>query len=166
MSGLDALYLRSPLWLQSASVAAYGWWWHRRRFSTHFRRLVRELTDHERWTPVQMQEYQDLRLAEVLGVAVQSPYYRPLLEQAGLSPATPPRDVLARLPLLSKEQLRIVSRSLLTGRPPRGTVTFKSSGTKGRQPKSSTRVSSTRLKWLSSRRETSSGPVRPFAIDG
>ena len=67
----------------------------------------------------------------MLRAAAQSRYYRPLLQQGGISGSTEPRDALTRLPLLSKEQLRIDSRGLLTGPPPRGTVTFKSSGTTG-----------------------------------
>jgi len=131
MSRLDALYLRSPLWLQNASVAAYGWWWHRRRFGEHYRHLVRELIEHERWTSEEIERYQGSRLDEVLRAALQSPYYRPLVEQAGVSSAMRLRDALAGLPLLSKQQLRTSSKALLTGRAPRGTITFKSSGTTG-----------------------------------
>jgi phenylacetate-CoA ligase len=123
--------MSSPVWVQSALVAAYGWWWYRRRFGVQFRRRVDELREHEHWTRDQFQTYQDTRLGHILSVASRSPYYRRLFMEAGITPSMPPREALARLPLLSKEELRTREKELLTGPPPKGTVTFKSSGTTG-----------------------------------
>ena len=44
---------------------------------------------------------------------------------------TPAWEALSRLPFLSKEEVRTHPRELLTGNVPRGTMTFKSSGTTG-----------------------------------
>jgi phenylacetate-CoA ligase len=131
MSRADAVYMSSPVWLQRALVAGYGWWWHRRRFGPQFRRAVGELRAHESWTHEQFQAYQDARLSEILRVASQSPHYAPLLLRAGGASSTSPRQVLARMPLLDKQQLRSRPRELLTAPPPRGTVVFRSSGTTG-----------------------------------
>jgi phenylacetate-CoA ligase len=131
MSKLDDLYLRSPVWVQSAAVATYGWWWHRRRLGRDFRIQVAALREHESWTPEQFRTYQDSRLAELLRVAWRSSYYRRAFEQAGVARDAHPRETLMRLPLLSKEQLRARPRELLTAAVPNGTVIFRSSGTTG-----------------------------------
>jgi phenylacetate-CoA ligase len=131
MSRLDAIYLNSPVWMQGAFVAAYGWWWHRRRFGREFFENAAALRAHETWTPEQFRAYQNSRLAEVFRAASRSPYYRGVLAQAGVDRDTHPREVLMRLPLLTKEQLRASPRELLTGAVPKGTVVFRSSGTTG-----------------------------------
>jgi phenylacetate-CoA ligase len=123
--------MSSPVWLQSALVATYGCWWYSRRFGAHFRRRVDELREHEHWTRDQFQAYQDTRLGHILRVASRSPYYGRLLVEAGVTPSISYREALARLPLLSKEELRTRPKELLTQPIPRGTVTFKSSGTTG-----------------------------------
>lgn len=131
MSRVDALYMSSPVWVQGAMVAVYGWWWHRRRFSSHFRRQVAELKAHDRWTKDELLAYQTAQLSRLLGVARQAPYYGRLFSDAGISPTAEPWAALWQLPFLAKEQLRARPRDLLTAPPPRGTLTFKSSGTTG-----------------------------------
>jgi phenylacetate-CoA ligase len=131
MSGTDVLYMRSPGWLQNAVVAAYGWWWHRRRFGEDFHRLVAELKAHEHWTREQFKAYQDCQLDRLLRAARRSPYYHRVMVENGISSDMPPLEALALFPLLSKEQLRTHPSALLTGRPPKRSVTFNSSGTTG-----------------------------------
>jgi phenylacetate-CoA ligase len=131
MSSIDTVYLRSPGWLQNAMVAAYGWWWYRRRFGEDFRRLVGELRVHERWTREALLAYEEAQLGRLLRAARQSPYYRRVMDEAGINSEMPPFDALERFPLLSKEQLRSQPTALLTGAPPKGVVTFNSSGTTG-----------------------------------
>jgi phenylacetate-CoA ligase len=128
----EALYLKSPVWLQQSAVAAYGYWWYKRRFSGHFRRLVQAFQDRERWTSEQFRRYQEDQLGAVLSTARQSPYYRRLFFDAGVNCQMKPFDALSRLPLLSKDVLRQHARELLTRTPvPRNTLVFKSSGTTG-----------------------------------
>lgn len=131
MSAADTVYQGSPVWLQNAMVAAYGWWWYRRRLGPHFQAHVRGLKERERWTEEEVAAYQDQQLAQVLRSAHASPYYQSLFAQVGVTPATPPREALARLPVLSKQQLRSDATRLLTAPPPRSTVVFRSSGTTG-----------------------------------
>ena len=133
MSGItERLYQGSPIWAQQCAVAAYGWWWYRRRFSTHFHRLVAELKARERWTIEQFRNYQEGQLNKVLEVAWNSPYHRQVFAEAGVSSTVKASDSLRRLPLLSKETLRTSARDLLTQCPlPKGTISFKSSGTTG-----------------------------------
>ncbi len=118
--------------MQQAAVATYGWWWYRRRFSVHFHRLVGEFKERERWTSEQLQNYQVVQLNKVLAVALNSPYYRQALVDAGVTRDKPPLAALARMPLLSKEALRLHARELITkDPPPKGTLVQKTSGTTG-----------------------------------
>ena len=127
---IDALYLSSPVWAQNAMVAGYGWWWRRRRFGPEFQALVAGLRQRERWRRDQFHSYQTERLAEVLRAARKSRHYGPLL--AGMDGAAEsPWDVLRRLPMLSKEQLRSRATDLLTDAPPKDVLVFRSSGTTG-----------------------------------
>ena len=113
-------------------VAAYGWWWYRRRFGPHFDRLAAELKARDRWTIEQFRTYQEEQLNKVLEAARNSPYYRQVFTEAGVRPDMKAFDALRRMPLLSKETLRTRARELLTQKPtPKGTITFKSSGTTG-----------------------------------
>lgn len=128
----ERVYLASPLWVQHIAVAAYGWWWYRRRFGSHFHRLAAEFRQRESWTAEQFRSYQEEQLRRVLGAARQSRYYREVFAQVGIEPNMKGSETLQRLPLLSKETLRLRARDLLTENPPpRGTTIFKSSGTTG-----------------------------------
>lgn len=131
MSAIETAYMRSPVWCQNALVATYGWWWNRRRFGEHFHRLVSELRAHEQWTAADFRAYQEVHLQRLLRAARQSPYYDRVMSTAGVSSEMPPFQALKLLPLLSKDQLRTQPKELLTGRPPKHTVTFNSSGTTG-----------------------------------
>jgi phenylacetate-CoA ligase len=129
---IERLYQGSPVWAQQCAVASYGWWWYRRRFNPHFHRLVAGFKARERWTIERFRNYQEGQLTEVLEAARNSPYYRQVFTDAGVSPAMKASDSLRRLPLLSKETLRTRARELLSQNPlPKRTISFKSSGTTG-----------------------------------
>lgn len=118
--------------MQQIAVATYGWWWYRRRFSSHFHRLVTQLKNRERWTSEQFREYQKGQLGKVLAAAWHSPYYRQIFIQADLKQGMEPLEALSRVPILSKDTLRNRARDLLThNQTPKGTIIFKSSGTTG-----------------------------------
>ena len=133
MAGLgERLYEASPVWMQQAAVALYGWYWYRERYNAHFHRLNAEYQARERWTEEQFRSYQESHLRILLTAAWKSPYYRQKFQAAGISPETPPFEALSRIPYLSKNDLRLHARHLLTEHPlPKGTVVFKSSGTTG-----------------------------------
>src|SRR5712691_4130264 len=130
MSNLfENIYLKSPIPLQQAAVAAYGWWWYRRRFSPHFHRLVSEFQDREAWTAKQFQKYQASQLRKVLAAAWNSSYYQQTFLEAGVTSNMAPSEVLRRVPLLSKEALRLRAKELLTQtRLPKGALVLKTSG--------------------------------------
>ena len=128
----EAIYHKSPVWVQQAAVAAYGSWWYKRRFGRDFHRLVAEFQARERCTTEQFRRYQEDQLGAVLSASRQSSYYRRLFSETGINSQMKPSDALSRLPLLSKDMLRQHATELLTRTPvPRNTLVFKSSGTTG-----------------------------------
>ncbi len=132
MSGItESVYLASPVWLQQAAVAVYGWRWYRRRFGPDFHGLVQEFKSREYWTADQFQTYQTEQLRHLIAAAGESPYYSGILIDAEVRPSIAPFEVLPRLPLLSKEILRTRAKDLLTDATPKRTLVFKSSGTTG-----------------------------------
>ena len=132
MSGIpETVYFASPVWLQQATVAVYGWRWYRRRFGPDFHGLVQEFKSREHWTEGQFQAYQMEQLSKLLAAAWQSPYYREIFTETGVNPTITPFEALSRLPLLSKELLRTRAKDLLTSAVPNRTLVFKSSGTTG-----------------------------------
>lgn len=131
-SFVDRVYMNSPVWAQQVMVAVWGLWWYRRRYGPEFYRLVEEFKSHDNWTVDQYRDYQEQQLQKVIQAAWQSRYYREVFTQAGLAPDLPPFEALKRIPSLSKETLRTRAEDLLTQSPlPKGTVSFKSSGTTG-----------------------------------
>lgn len=133
MAGLgERIYMGSPIWAQQAAVAAYGWWWYKRRFSAHFHRFVTEFRSRDDWTKDQFRAYQDLRFSGILTCAWRSPYYRQAFLDAGLNGQHISLEDLRLLPFLSKETLRLKARELVVEGPmPSGTMIQKTSGTTG-----------------------------------
>lgn len=104
----EKIYSRSPIWAQQLFVALYGWWWWRRRFGKSFHEFVSQLEARERWTGEKFQKYQEERLLALFNAAWDSPYYRQVFAEAGITKGMPPFDRLSRMPLLTKETLRSV----------------------------------------------------------
>ena len=128
----ERLYSSSPIWLQQTAVALWGWRWYRRRYNSHFHRLLAEFQSRDRWSAEQFRSYQGTQLARLLDVARGAPYYREAFQACGVRPGDPPFEALRKLPLLAKETLRTRPRELLTQNPPpRDVMVFKSSGTTG-----------------------------------
>jgi phenylacetate-CoA ligase len=132
MTILDSLYSSSPIWVQQIMVTSYGWIWFRRRFNSYFHRLVAEYQSRDNWMREQFLAYQEKSLLQLLQTADRSPYYQAVFKEAKVNWQLPAFEILADLPLLSKETLRTHARDLLTQHPvPKSTVVFKSSGTTG-----------------------------------
>jgi hypothetical protein len=69
-------------------VGAYGWWWYKRRFNSHFDRLVREFKRREYWNIEQFRVYQEEQLKKILAAAWNSPRYSQTFKAAGISHET------------------------------------------------------------------------------
>jgi phenylacetate-CoA ligase len=130
-STYEALYRRSPIWLQQVAVALWGVRWYRRRFGGEFRRYVREFGQRDSWNGSQFRAYQAEQLRRVFRAACDAPYYREVFAGSRVTADTDPWEVLARAPLLAKETLRERGGDLLTRRVPRGSFVSRSSGSTG-----------------------------------
>lgn len=133
MSGItDKIYQISPTPIQQCMVAIYGYGWYHRRFSKYFHQLVNEYRTRESWNQDQFLQYQELQLLKVLKTALNSPYYRQVFQEAGISGNIAPLEALRHLPFLNKETLRTRPKDLLTQQKlPQGVIVHKSSGTTG-----------------------------------
>lgn len=130
----ESIYQRAPLWMQTLLLNAYALGIHRHRFGAPYRAAVRQLLETQSWPRPRLQAYQDEHIQRIVRAAyVGSPYYRRVMDQAGLTP----RDIqgvqdLARVPLLTRETVRKRRAELLTSpKPLRGWLHGHTSGTTG-----------------------------------
>ena len=133
MAGIaDSIYINSPVWIQQGLTAAYGWYWYRRRYGDIFHKFVAELRSHEQWIMAQHHDYQEQQLKMLLDKAWNSPYYRDVFTQCGITADTAPFEALEQLPILTKAELHEHALDLVTETPlPRDARFFRSSGTTG-----------------------------------
>jgi phenylacetate-CoA ligase len=99
-----------------------------------FRRILCEMEERQTWSPAQISVYQEQRLSELLLVAATSvPFYREFFQREHIDVrATPPREVLARIPVLRKSVVRQNPEQFLNGSVPRWRLTKAyTSGTTG-----------------------------------
>lgn len=127
----ERLYWKSPQWLQQVAVATWGVQWYRRRFGPLFHQYVTALRERDEWTSEQFHAYQTAALSGIFEAAWRSPYYRSVFAEVGVSKGMDPWNALSHMPLLEKDTLRSRPEDLLTGRAPRGTTVFQSSGSTG-----------------------------------
>ena len=131
MAKTDRLYKRSPLWLQNTMISVYGAWWHWLRFGGNYPRYAKEIRQREFFTNSQWQEYQRVKLIELLRICVSEvPYYRENWNQSQRQFGI--EGDLSELPLLEKQALR-GSGSTFIRQVPGGLFkqTFHTSGTTG-----------------------------------
>jgi phenylacetate-CoA ligase len=103
----ETLFLALPV-LRNVGATVYGLKLRRERYGTHYHEAVDRIRERETWANGQMQEYQNRRLREIIGIAARHvPYYRELFRRLGLS-ADDFASVgdLDKLPILEKEAVR------------------------------------------------------------
>lgn len=128
------LYERLPIPLQNAACSYYGWREGRTRLSKAFERRLAALLESEWWSAERIAAYQDAQLRELVAHAYANvPFYGERMRAAGVRPSeVGDRADLAKLPLLTKEDVRANDDSLLA-RPARRRrlVAGRTSGTTG-----------------------------------
>jgi phenylacetate-CoA ligase len=132
----DRIYSSCPVVLQHLGIAAYGWFWSRRRFGSIFEKTWRDYNERESWSHDRFDEYIAAQLQfQVRRAYEKVPYYRASFQKFGVSEDTITNfkiEDLAKLPLLEKAKVRENPASLLTEdaarRPPQS---FSTSGTTG-----------------------------------
>jgi phenylacetate-CoA ligase len=117
----EILYRKSPVWAQQLLLNGYALRRELHGLGRPFRDAVARLLRQERWGLQAIRDYQDQRVREVVRVAYAgSPYYREVMDAAGLQPG----DIrgtgdLPKLPLLTRSVVRARINDLLTARHPR-----------------------------------------------
>jgi phenylacetate-CoA ligase len=112
MGKLDKLYGSLPTWAQHVAVSAFGIHWKHLRFGGHFRQHVDGYIRRERNSPVELQQWVEQRLLQVLAIAVNhTPFYRNHWSPSEKQAAAAGR--LSDLPLLEKSDLRNGPRDFL-----------------------------------------------------
>lgn len=112
-------------------ISVYGAWWHWLRFGGNYPRYAKEIRQREFFTNSQWQEYQRVKLIELLRICVSEvPYYRENWNQSQRQFGI--EGDLSELPLLEKQALR-GSGSTFIRQVPGGLFkqTFHTSGTTG-----------------------------------
>jgi phenylacetate-CoA ligase len=131
MSLVETIYHRLPIPMQCLMVNAWGAMWCWRRYGRFYREKLKELMANEHLSHDAFADWQLAALNRQLVFARRSPYYRELFAEANVREQMKSLAELSRIPLLSKQTLRLRSRDLLTGKPPYGTKVYQSSGTTG-----------------------------------
>ncbi len=132
----DKIYPRLPVFLQNVAVSAFGYQWHKRRFSGIFANEYRGFKDREAYTKQQWHDYQTVQLRKLLLHSFQTvPYYREVIRNAGFDEASLHHFELSQitaLPLLEKDALRQKGKSeLLSVKPEKSGSFYASSGSTG-----------------------------------
>jgi phenylacetate-coenzyme A ligase PaaK-like adenylate-forming protein len=131
----EQIYPHLPVFLQNAACWYYGKKEARTRFGSIFDQRLRELMDSEKWSAVEIEAYQNEKLRELIRSAYENvPYYRECWKSLKLSPDDIHcREDLAKLPVLTKEDVRQNFDRLVSQATPRHDLVFRhTSGTTGK----------------------------------
>jgi phenylacetate-CoA ligase len=132
---IETLYPRLPVFLQNAACWYAGRRESRARFGSRFDRRLRELMDSETWSAGEIEAYQSEKLRALVRHAYDNvPYYHDRWQSLGIKPDDiRSRRDLAKLPILTKEDVRQNLDRLLSRDAPRRDQVFKhTSGTTGK----------------------------------
>lgn len=110
------VYPRLPVFLQNVACTLQGWRQRRQRHGGMFPERLEWLRQSEWWSETEIRAYQSNQLQALVTHAYSTvPYYRRLLDDAGVSPESiREREDLQRLPILTKETVRHRSEELLS----------------------------------------------------
>jgi phenylacetate-CoA ligase len=146
----ERVYPRLPVFLQNAACWYYGRKESRVRYGGDFQSRLRELTDSERWSASEIEAYQNEKLRELVRGAYDNvPYYRERWKSLKLTPEDIRcREDLAKLPVLTKEDVRQHFARLVSQRVSSGDVVFRhTSGTTGKALHFYTTQEATAFQW-------------------
>jgi phenylacetate-CoA ligase len=105
---LEAIYARSPVFLQNLYVSFYGRRIRRQRFTRGHERWMELFERSQWWGPDEMGAHQDRALAELVAHCYENvPFYRSVMEERRLRPAdVATRGDLIKLPIVTKDLIR------------------------------------------------------------
>ena len=132
---IEQVYPRLPIFLQNAACWYYGRKEARTRFGSIFEQRLRELMDSDHWTTAEIEACQNEKLRHLVRHAYENvPYYRERWKSLKLAPEDIRcREDLAKLPVLTKEDVRQNLDRLVSQKVSRGDLAFRhTSGTTGK----------------------------------
>lgn len=105
---IEKVYPYLPIFAQNWICSAYGRKEAAVRFGRVFEERLRQLQDSDYWSASEIEAYQNEELQRIVAHAYKHvPYYHDLMRQRKLSPSDiRSREDLAKLPILSKEDVR------------------------------------------------------------
>jgi phenylacetate-CoA ligase len=131
----EVIYPRLPVRLQNLACTAQGFSQRRLRYGGEFRRLLDWLEESEWWPAEELRAYQEEQLRRLVAHAyATTPYYRRVFDERRLRPDDiRTLDDLAKLPLLTKEDVRQHYREMVSSEADRRRLIFcHTSGTTGK----------------------------------
>jgi|HubBroStandDraft_1064217.scaffolds.fasta_scaffold00112_38 phenylacetate-CoA ligase len=132
---VEQIYPRLPVFLQNAACWYYGKKEARTRFGSIFDQRLRELMESDKWSPAEIEAYQNEKLRHVVRSAYENvPYYRERWKSLKVSPDDIRcREDLVKLPVLTKEDVRQNFDRLVSQAIPKRELIFRhTSGTTGK----------------------------------
>ncbi len=110
----EAIYQRSPIWLQTLLLNAHAWRIQRERYGPAFRALQMQWDRLECEQAELRRNWQDERLVELVRLAYERvPFYRRRYRDHGVSPAdVQGMDDLYKLPIVTKEDVRSATAAM------------------------------------------------------
>lgn len=132
----ETIYENSPVWLQNSVVAAYGYYWKKRRFSNLFEEEYFKAREREGFSLAEWQEYVQLQIRRLMLHAFNTvPFYHDRFLRSGFNETklkTITVDRLSQLPVLQKDDFRKngTTTMLSSNLQPNG-IYLKSSGSSG-----------------------------------
>ncbi len=106
MSRAESVYRKLPTVLQNVACSLEGWRIGSGRYGGDFQRLLSEYESRTFWTPEQIDEFQEQRLREFIGVCGGIPFYRRRFREAGVPPEIRSMKELETLPILTKLEVQ------------------------------------------------------------
>lgn len=164
---VDQVYPRLPVFLQNAACWYYGFCEAKVRFGPAFESRLCQLVDSEKWSSSEIEAYQNERLRDLIRHAYESvPYYRERWTRLRLKPSDiKSREDLAKLPVLTKEDVRQSFRQLLCDRALKRELLFRhTSGTTGKALHFCTTKSAVAFQWAVWWRHRARFGVHPGAL--
>ncbi|MCK4660793.1 MAG: phenylacetate--CoA ligase family protein [Phycisphaerae bacterium] len=135
MAGLrQKLYWKAPYFVKTCMASWNARRLGRERFGADYARVLSEIADHDKWSPAQFAEYQQVELGKLIRHAARNvPYYQKLFAEIGVDPESiDGAEDLARLPILEKAVIRADPVSFVDRRlDPGKLITLSTSGTTG-----------------------------------
>jgi phenylacetate-CoA ligase len=116
----DKIYPKLPVFIQNIAISIFGYYWHKRRFGGVFQQELAKFKSREFFNESEWNHYVEVELQKILTHAyLNVPYYKAKFDEIGLT------DIelsafklknLPRLPILSKNELRLYGQSDLMSR--------------------------------------------------